>query len=47
MCDPLTEFTWGRRGALFTAAIFTFAASIGEAYTNDWKSLFAVRFLLG
>ena len=43
LCDPLTEIFVGRRGALFVAAVFTFAASIGEAYTHSWENLFACR----
>ena len=47
LCDPLTELVTGRRGALFVAALFTFAASIGEAYVHSWQALFATRVLLG
>ena len=47
LCDPLTELVTGRRGALFVAAIFTFGASIGEAYVHSWQALFATRVLLG
>ncbi|KAL8969937.1 MAG: hypothetical protein Q9183_001757 [Haloplaca sp. 2 TL-2023] len=43
MCDPLTEITVGRRGALFVAALFSLAASIGEALTHSWQALFACR----
>ena len=43
LCDPLTELFAGRRGALFVSAIFTFAASIGGAYTHSWQNLFACR----
>ena len=46
-CDPLTEIVTGRRGALFVSAIFTFAASIGAAYSHSWQELFATRVLLG
>lgn len=45
--DPLTEIFVGRRGALFVAAITTLTASIGSAFTHDWKALFACRFVLG
>ncbi|KAL9594358.1 MAG: hypothetical protein Q9219_007072 [cf. Caloplaca sp. 3 TL-2023] len=41
LCDPLTEIFVGRRGAIFVAALFTFAASIGEAFTQSWQALFA------
>ena len=47
LCDPLTELVTGRRGALFVAGLFTFAASIGAAYTHSWQALFATRVLLG
>lgn len=47
LCDPLTEIFVGRRGAIFVAALFTFTASIGEAFTHSWQALFACRFLLG
>ena len=29
--------------ALFVAALFTLAASVGQAYTHTWKTLFANR----
>ena len=47
LCDPLTELVTGRRGALFVAATFTFAASVGAAYTHSWQALFTTRVLLG
>ena len=47
LCDPLTELITGRRGALFAAAVFTFAASIGSAYARTWQQLLATRVLLG
>lgn len=47
LCDPLTEIFVGRRGALFAAAVCTFAASIGEAFTHSWQALFACRVVLG
>ncbi|KAL8915015.1 MAG: hypothetical protein Q9171_000455 [Xanthocarpia ochracea] len=47
LCDPLTEIFVGRRGAIFVAGLFTFTASIGEAFTHSWQALFACRFLLG
>ena len=43
LCDPLTEIFVGRRGAIFVAAITTFAASIGEAFCHRWETLFACR----
>ena len=47
LCDPATELFTGRRGALFVAATTTLAASIGSAFTHDWKALLACRFVLG
>ncbi|KAL8847002.1 MAG: hypothetical protein Q9221_007943 [Calogaya cf. arnoldii] len=47
LCDPLTEILTGRRGAIFVAALFTFVASIGQAFAHDWKALLAWRFFLG
>jgi MFS family permease len=47
LSDPLNEFFGGRRSALFASAIFTFAASIGSAFTYSWQSLFACRLVLG
>ncbi|KAF1987671.1 MFS general substrate transporter [Aulographum hederae CBS 113979] len=45
--DPLNDLRWGRRGALFAAGVFTFAASIASAFVDDWPSLFGCRLLLG
>lgn len=47
LSDPLNEFVYGRRGAIFLSAIFCFASVIGGACTHSWKQLFACRFLLG
>jgi hypothetical protein len=47
LSDPLNEYFWGRRGALFIASFFTFAASIGSAFTYSWKTLFVCRLFLG
>lgn len=43
LCDPLTEILTGRRAAIFVAALFTFVASIGEAFADDWRALLAWR----
>lgn len=43
LCDPLTELFVGRRGAIFVAALFTFTASIGEAFAPSWQALFGCR----
>jgi MFS family permease len=45
--DPLNEYLFGRRGALFTAGLFSFSSVIGSAYSTTWRELFATRFLLG
>ena len=47
LSDPLNEYFWGRRGALFIAGLFTFTASIGSAFTYSWKTLFVCRLFLG
>ncbi|CAO1598709.1 hypothetical protein XANCAGTX0491_002469 [Xanthoria calcicola] len=47
LCDPLTEIVTGRRAAIFVAALFTFVASIGEAFAHDWRALLTWRFFLG
>ncbi|OCL12086.1 galactose-proton symporter [Glonium stellatum] len=47
LSDPLNEYAYGRRGALFVAALFTFGFTIGSAYTKSWKALFACRFGVG
>ena len=47
LSDPLNEYFWGRRGALFIAAVFTFAASIASAFTDRWETLFVCRLFLG
>jgi hypothetical protein len=46
MSDPL-NFFFGRRGAIFTAAVFCFLPVIGSAFTQSWKQLFICRLLLG
>ena len=47
LCEPLTELFWGRRGALFVAAVLIFTASVGAAYTKTWQALLATRITLG
>lgn len=47
LSDPLNEYFWGRRGALFVASLFTFVASIGSAFASSWQSLFVCRLFLG
>ncbi|KAL8663182.1 MAG: hypothetical protein Q9202_004114 [Teloschistes flavicans] len=43
LSDPLTDILMGRRGAIFIAALSTFTASIGQAYAQSWRALFAWR----
>lgn len=45
--DPFNQYFSGRRGALFAAALFTAAASIGAAFTTSWETLLVCRVLLG
>ena len=47
MSDPLNEYIYGRRGALFIAGLFSFSSVIGAAYARSWKELLACRVLLG
>lgn len=47
LSDPLNEYIYGRRGALFIAGLFSFATVIGAAYAQSWQALLACRVLLG
>lgn len=47
LSDPLNEYAFGRRGALFIAAAFSFATVIAAAYVNSWQALLGMRILLG
>ncbi|KAJ5154023.1 Major facilitator superfamily domain general substrate transporter, partial [Penicillium coprophilum] len=46
LSDPLQE-KFGRRSALFVAAVFCVALVIGTAHCNSWESLLVCRILLG
>ena len=46
LSDPLNTH-FGRRGTIFFAATFCFAAVIGSAFTKSWPQLFICRLLLG
>lgn len=46
LSDPLNRF-FGRRGVIFTAAIFCFLSPIGSGFTQTWEQLFVTRLLLG
>lgn len=47
LSDPLNEYAFGRRGALFIAALFSFGTVIGAAYVKNWQQLLGMRILLG
>ncbi|KAF2103799.1 MFS general substrate transporter [Rhizodiscina lignyota] len=47
LSDPLNEYAFGRRGALFIAALFSFSTVIAAAYVHSWELLLACRILLG
>ncbi len=47
LSDPLNEYAFGRRGALFIAALFSFSTVIGAAYVQSWEMLLVLRILLG
>ncbi|EJD03082.1 uncharacterized protein FOMMEDRAFT_123262 [Fomitiporia mediterranea MF3/22] len=46
LSDPLNNF-FGRRGAIFFAAIFCFLPVIGGAFAQTWEQLLVTRLLLG
>lgn len=46
LADPFNHY-FGRRGALFLAAIFCIAAPLGSAFTHSWWQLFICRLILG
>ncbi|KUJ16458.1 uncharacterized protein LY89DRAFT_558025, partial [Mollisia scopiformis] len=45
--DPLNEYFYGRRGALFIAGLFSFVGVVGSAFCQAWQSLFFCRLLVG
>ena len=45
--DPLNEYFWGRRGALFVAGLFSFVGVVGCAFCHIWQTLFVCRLLVG
>ncbi|KAI9688236.1 MAG: hypothetical protein M1822_001742 [Bathelium mastoideum] len=47
LSDPLNEYFYGRRGAIFVATLFSFATVIGAACAQSWKTLLLCRVLLG
>jgi sugar porter (SP) family MFS transporter len=44
--DPLNNW-FGRRGTIFTSAVFCFLPVIGSACSQNWEQLFICRLLLG
>lgn len=44
--DPLNYY-FGRRGTIFTSAVFCFLSPIGSAVAQTWEQLFVTRLLLG
>lgn len=46
LSDPLNHIL-GRRGTIFFAAIFSFAAPLGSSFAQHWGQLIATRMLLG
>lgn len=47
LSDPLNEYFYGRRGALFVAGLFSFVGVVGSAFCHNWQALFGCRFLVG
>ena len=47
LSDPLNEYFYGRRGAIFVASLFSFATVIGAACARSWQELLICRVLLG
>ncbi|KAJ9665056.1 hypothetical protein H2201_004922 [Coniosporium apollinis] len=47
LSDPLNEYVYGRRAAIFISALFCFFSVIGSACTHTWQQLLACRVLLG
>ena len=47
LSDPLNEYFYGRRGAIFVASLFSFATVIGAACAPSWQTLLVCRVLLG
>lgn len=47
LSDPLNEWFYGRRGAIFFAAIFTLIAVVGSAFSQTKWQLLVFRIILG
>ncbi|KAJ9613140.1 hypothetical protein H2200_003081 [Cladophialophora chaetospira] len=46
LSDPV-NFYFGRRGTIFTSAIFLIATPLGGAFARNWEQLLATRILMG
>ena len=46
LADPLNLYL-GRRGAIFTAAVFCLGPVLGSAFVQTWQQLLTCRLLLG
>ncbi|RJE23315.1 galactose-proton symport [Aspergillus sclerotialis] len=46
LTDPLNHY-FGRRGTIFTSAVFCFLSPFGSAVSQTWPQLFVTRLLLG
>jgi MFS family permease len=44
--DPLNNY-FGRRGAIFVAALILIATPIASGFSHSWQTLFAIRLVLG
>jgi hypothetical protein len=47
LSDPLQEYLYGRRGAMFIAGVTTFISVLGAAFSKTKYTLLAFRILLG
>nr|POF26310.1 myo-inositol transporter 2 [Quercus suber] len=47
LSDPLNEYFFGRRSAIFVSACIILAAAVGGACSRTWQELLACRVLLG
>lgn len=46
LVDPINR-RFGRRGAILLATVLIFASSLGSAFVQDWRQLFACRVFNG
>jgi hypothetical protein len=45
--DPINEYFFGRRAAIFISGVFVLSSVIGGACTHNWQQLLGCRVLLG